>query len=81
MNSPRCAPNGSSSPSKTKARERFAGLVYVNGVLTSNAAFEAMNPETIQSVEVIKGAVAAALSSDPAAANGIVRITTKNGSR
>lgn len=64
---------------RSDAKKGFTGLVYVDGKLASNAAFESMNPESIKSVEVIKGAAAKAMSSDPAAENGIIRITTKAG--
>lgn len=69
---------GTADVNGSHSREPFTGLVYVNGVLSSNTVFESMNPESIKSVEVLKGAAAAALSNDPAAANGIIRITTKS---
>jgi beta-lactamase regulating signal transducer with metallopeptidase domain len=64
---------------KSDAKKGFTGLVYIDGKLASNATFESMNPESIKSVEVIKGAAAKAMSSDPAAENGIIRIITKVG--
>jgi hypothetical protein len=76
---PAIALKGTMLPSKSKTRTGFTGLVYVDGKLSSNTSFESMNPESIKSVEVIKGAAAKAMSSDPAAENGIILITTKIG--
>ena len=56
---------------------QFEGLVYIDGVLSSNKDFSTMDRDRIASVEVIKGVAASNISSDPAAANGIIRITTK----
>jgi hypothetical protein len=55
----------------------FNGLLLVDGVQVSASQLAALKPDAIESVEVIKGAAAAKLSSDPAAANGIIRVTMK----
>ncbi len=62
-------------------KKQFEGLVYIDGVRASNATFESIDPEAIASVDVLKGAAAAAVSTDPAAANGIIQIRTKKGIR
>lgn len=55
-----------------------APLVFIDGVVVANTAFNNLDPNTIASVEVIKGKAAAALSTDPRAANGIIKITLKH---
>ncbi len=60
----------------TKART-FDGLLLVDGVQVPASQLAALKPDAIESVEVIKGAAAAKISSDPAAANGIIRVTMK----
>jgi hypothetical protein len=62
---------------KDEAAKKFDGLLLIDGVKSDQAAMSALDPKKIQSVEVIKGAAAEKLSSDPAAKNGIIRITTK----
>ncbi|MEP6990214.1 MAG: M56 family metallopeptidase [bacterium] len=60
-----------------KSTTAFTGLVFVDGVQVPTSRLAALEPSAIESVEVVKGAAARKLSSDPAAANGIIRITTK----
>jgi beta-lactamase regulating signal transducer with metallopeptidase domain len=55
----------------------MSGLILVDGALVDRAAFARLNPATIKSVEVIKGPLATKLYSDPAAANGVIKITTQ----
>lgn len=55
----------------------FTGLLYIDGKRADASALHALDPASIASVEVLKGARARAVSSDPAAANGIIRVTTK----
>ncbi len=62
----------------TLTNKTFAGLLYVDGVIKTNSTLATLSPETIESVEVIKGQAATKISSDPAAANGVIRITTKH---
>ena len=59
----------------TGSKTPFAGLLYVNGVLTPTSWMETMSPANIASVEVIKGVAAG--NGDSTAGNGIIRITTK----
>ncbi len=70
--SPRSGP-ATSGPT----RSGFTGLMIVDGVITDPAIANSIAPDQIVSVEVVKGAAATAQYSDPRAANGVVRITTK----
>jgi hypothetical protein len=55
----------------------FSGVILINGVRADAAAMHKLDPKDIAGVEVIKGAAATAMLSDPAAKNGVIRITTK----
>lgn len=61
----------------TLSDHQFDGLILINGVRADVAALHALDPRKIAGVEVIKGAAAEQISSDPAARNGIIRVTTK----
>jgi beta-lactamase regulating signal transducer with metallopeptidase domain len=63
---------------KTAAGKGFDGLLYVDGVLAPEGTLAKLSPNDIVSVEVIKGAAAARISSDPAALNGVIQVKTKN---
>lgn len=52
-------------------------MVVIDGVISDNGALSRLDPDGIAQVDVIKGAAATALYSDPRAANGVIRITTK----
>ena len=52
-------------------------LILIDGVKADNARLQALNPDRIASINVIKGAKAQTMSSDPAATNGIIEVTTK----
>jgi TonB-dependent SusC/RagA subfamily outer membrane receptor len=56
----------------------FQGLVLVDGVKYDRKTLESLNGLDIASIEVLKGAAAAARYSDPAAAYGVILITTKH---
>jgi hypothetical protein len=60
------------------SNHEFGGVILINGVRATAAALHALDPTTIAGVEVIKGAAAAELSSDPAAKNGIIKVTLKS---
>jgi beta-lactamase regulating signal transducer with metallopeptidase domain len=60
----------------TKERS-FAGLLFIDGVRAPEGALAKISRDDIASVEVLKGDAAAKFSNDPAAANGVIRITTK----
>ena len=64
----------------TRAKERIGHepLIFIDGVKSDNAALKALDPKTIQQVDVIKGAaVAAEYANDPAAVDGVIRVITK----
>jgi len=56
---------------------KFQGLILLDGVKTDSKTLATLSAMQIASVEVLKGAAAAKESSDPAAAYGIIKITTK----
>jgi hypothetical protein len=58
---------------------QFDGVVIVDGVRSTAAAMNALDPNDIVSVEVVKGGNAASLYPAPEAAKGVIRITTKKG--
>ena len=55
----------------------FGGIILINGVRADAATLHALDPNTIAGVEVLKGGAATRMSSDPAAANGIIKVTLK----
>jgi beta-lactamase regulating signal transducer with metallopeptidase domain len=57
----------------------FNGLLLIDGVRADPARLKTLDPKSILSIDVIKGPSAAQLSSDPAAANGIIKVVTKSG--
>ena len=61
----------------SRSKEPFAGLVIVDGVRAPNDVLSRLSPDKIASVEVMKGDAAKAFSSDPAAANGVIKVVTK----
>ena len=60
-------------------KKAFTGLLYVDGVLQPSSSLAALSATDIVSVEVLKGSAAAKVSGDPAAANGVIYVTTKHG--
>lgn len=57
-------------------------LFIVDGVIVgSSFSLDSLSPESIESIEVVKGAAARTLYSDARAQNGVIRITTKSGGR
>lgn len=59
------------------SHEMFSGIVIIDGTRADATALHRLDPKDILGVEIIKGAAATQLSSDPAAKNGIVKVTTK----
>jgi beta-lactamase regulating signal transducer with metallopeptidase domain len=55
----------------------MSGLILLDGVRIDAATFRRLNPTGFKTVEIIKGPAAAKRYSDPAAANGVIEITTK----
>jgi outer membrane receptor protein involved in Fe transport len=74
-------PESGEPPAKAKIEtaegDRFIGLIYIDGVRSSRAEMGLLKPDQIESVEVIKGERATSLYSDPAAAKGVIKITTR----
>lgn len=62
-----------------KHLQNFEGVILIDGVRSTEAAMQALAPNDIVSVEVIKGASAASLYDAPEAKNGVIRITTNKG--
>ena len=62
-------------------KDKFDGLLFVDGVRAPENTLTHMLPDQIASVEVLKGEAAKAYSSDPAAANGIIKVVTKAGAK
>ena len=60
----------------TKPQAVFTGLMIIDGVIVDAA--NSIDPNQVVSVEVIKGVAATQQYSDPRAANGVIKITTKN---
>jgi len=56
----------------------FNGLVYIDGLLAAAGILKKLGPNEIASVEILKGDAARKLSADPAAANGVIIVTTKH---
>ncbi len=59
------------------SRDTFSGIVLIDGTRADVTTLNRLDPKDIVAVDVIKGAQAAAMSNDPAAANGIIKVTTK----
>lgn len=55
----------------------FTGVLLIDGVRADPSVLRTLSPDRIVNVEVIKGSAAASLFDDPAAANGVMRITTR----
>ena len=53
-------------------------LIVLDGTIVSQAAFDALNPNNIQGLNIIKGATASAVYGSEAA-NGVILVTTKSG--
>lgn len=59
--------------------ESFDGLLVIDGEVAEAGRLRGVPPNDIVSVEVLKGPEAAKLYSDPAAARGVIKITTRAG--
>ena len=59
----------------------FDGVVLIDGVRSTRAALQALDPKSIVTIDIIKGPAAAKRYDAPEAANGVIRITTKNGKK
>ena len=53
-------------------------IIFIDGVKSTIAALKALNPKSIESVEVIKGAAVAMMyPNEPDAVDGVIQVTTK----
>jgi hypothetical protein len=59
-------------------KEQFDGLLLVDGKIVETGSVASIRPETIASVEVLKGSAAAAKYADPRAQHGVILITLKS---
>jgi hypothetical protein len=57
----------------------FAGLLLIDGVRVEPTELRNLRPDRIERMEVIKGQAATEIHDDPRAAQGVIRITTKDG--
>jgi beta-lactamase regulating signal transducer with metallopeptidase domain len=55
----------------------FAGLILIDGVVSTPSRLQALDPSRIVSMEVLKGEGAAAQYDDPRAQHGVIRVTTR----
>ena len=75
------APGGGNGMIRTADKKKFAGLIIIDGVRSSPSALSTLSQDQIVSVNVMKGEAARATYSDPAAANGVILITTVKGAK
>lgn len=68
---------GDSVVLRKRLGETFTGLLLVDGVIVDPSVMNTLKPDQIASIDVLKGPAARALYPDSAAANGVIRITTK----
>jgi beta-lactamase regulating signal transducer with metallopeptidase domain len=55
----------------------FPGLIFIDGVRADPAAMHALDPDAIESVEVLKGSLATQRYTELEAVNGVILVTTK----
>jgi beta-lactamase regulating signal transducer with metallopeptidase domain len=53
------------------------GMLVIDGVRAEPSALRALRPDQIESIEILKGPAATQLYSEPEAARGVIRITTR----
>lgn len=58
------------------AKKPFTGLLIVDGKTVESSSLNTISPESIESIEVIKGDAAKAVYGE-AGANGVIKVTTK----
>jgi TonB-dependent SusC/RagA subfamily outer membrane receptor len=59
-----------------KAKTPFTGILIVDGKTVESSSLNSISPESIESIEVIKGEAAKAMYGE-AGANGVIKVTTK----
>jgi TonB-dependent SusC/RagA subfamily outer membrane receptor len=58
------------------AKKPFTGILIVDGKTVESSSLNSISPDSIESIEVIKGEAAKALYGE-AGANGVIKVTTK----
>ncbi len=58
------------------AKKPFTGILIVDGKTVESSTLNSISPDSIESIEVIKGEAAKALYGE-AGANGVIKVTTK----
>ena len=58
------------------AKKPFTGILIVDGKTVESSSLNSISPESIESIEVMKGEAAKALYGE-AGANGVIKVTTK----
>ena len=64
---------------KMKSEHSFDGILVIDGVVSPGGSLAKLSRDDIVSVDVLKGEAAARAYADPAAQNGVIRVTTKRG--
>lgn len=67
----------SGTPEVRMRSDDFTGLVFIDGVQADALALHRLTPDQIASMEIMKGDAATRQYAQPAAANGVIRVTTK----
>lgn len=65
------------SLNKSPYKTVFDGLLVLDGEIVASNVLDRINPESIATVEVVKGDAAKTRYTDPRAANGVIVVTTK----
>jgi hypothetical protein len=66
---------------KVRTRSGAVPLFMIDGKRSTETAFAALKPQDIASISVYKGDAVRGVSSDPAAKNGVIHVTTKMAGR
>ena len=69
---------GGTSVRMQASKRAFDGIFIIDGKQVSDTVANSLDPNRIESIEVVKGAAASTRYSDPRAINGVIVITTKN---
>lgn len=74
------SPDGMSTrgPAPQILTHGFNGLLFIDGKRGDPSALSGLKPSRIEKIEVLEGVAARRLYNDPAASNGVIRITTRH---
>jgi len=67
------------APSPSMSKVTFTGLIFIDGVRSTESQMRLLDRKQIESVDVLKGPYAAQEYGDPDAAKGVIAIRTKRG--